>query len=151
MLDSNSICKVPPNGIIPVKEFNYEELDCFLEFLYTGSLPEEKVEKHVRSLSLAADKYGIPYLRKVLWASHAWVLEFIECYWCFGDFSHLFLRIPQENSCRLHCQQRIWYSLLRSICSICTERPDLNVEITRAIVMQGKKKNDFIAMESMEV
>jgi speckle-type POZ protein len=63
MLDSD-VCKVPPMDTLTLSELNYEELECLLEFLYTGSLPKEKVEKHVYSLSLAADKYEISYLQK---------------------------------------------------------------------------------------
>uniref|UniRef100_A0A7N2RF92 BTB domain-containing protein n=1 Tax=Quercus lobata TaxID=97700 RepID=A0A7N2RF92_QUELO len=65
MLESN-VCKAPPkdNIITKLSELNHEELESLLQFLYTGSLPEEKMEKHVYSLSLAADKYEIPYLQK---------------------------------------------------------------------------------------
>ncbi|KAM7491866.1 hypothetical protein LguiA_034787 [Lonicera macranthoides] len=52
----------PPNDTIAFPEFTYEELECLLEFLYSGHLTKEKVEKHVYSLSIAADKYEIPFL-----------------------------------------------------------------------------------------
>ncbi|KAK4433401.1 BTB/POZ domain-containing protein [Sesamum alatum] len=63
ILDSDE-CKAPPNQTITLEELNYEELESLLEFLYSGSLPKEKVEKHVYSLSIAADKYEIPFLQK---------------------------------------------------------------------------------------
>lgn len=63
MLDSDG-CKAPPNDTITLPELNYEEVECLLEFLYSGSLPKEKAEKHVYSLSIAADKYNIPFLQK---------------------------------------------------------------------------------------
>ncbi|XP_059625319.1 BTB/POZ domain-containing protein At3g56230-like [Cornus florida] len=65
MLDSDG-CKAPPSydTIIALPELNYEELESLLEFLYSGSLPKEKVDKHVYSLSVAADKYDIPFLHK---------------------------------------------------------------------------------------
>ncbi|KAL0299356.1 UNVERIFIED_CONTAM: BTB/POZ domain-containing protein [Sesamum radiatum] len=63
ILDSDE-CKAPPNQTITLAELNYEELESLLEFLYSGSLPKEKVEKHVYSLSIAADKYEIPFLQK---------------------------------------------------------------------------------------
>lgn len=45
-----------------LSEMSHEELESLLEFLYSGSLPEEKMKKHVYALSVAADKYNIPYL-----------------------------------------------------------------------------------------
>ncbi|KAL7229257.1 hypothetical protein ACSBR2_007875 [Camellia fascicularis] len=63
MLDSDG-CKAPPNDTITLPELNYEELESLLEFLYSGTLPKEKVDKHVYSLSVAADKYDIPFLQK---------------------------------------------------------------------------------------
>ncbi|CAK9160601.1 unnamed protein product [Ilex paraguariensis] len=63
MLDSDG-CKAPPNDTITLPELDYEELESLLEFLYSGHLPKEKVEKHVYLLSVAADKYEIPFLQK---------------------------------------------------------------------------------------
>ncbi|KAL3524036.1 hypothetical protein ACH5RR_016870 [Cinchona calisaya] len=64
ILDSDG-CKAPPNDdTITFQELNYEELESLLEFLYSGDLPKEKVERHVYSLSIAADKYEIPFLQK---------------------------------------------------------------------------------------
>ncbi|KAA8539369.1 hypothetical protein F0562_026061 [Nyssa sinensis] len=63
MLDSDG-CKAPPNDTITLPELNYEELESLLEFLHSGSLPKEKVEKHIYSLSITADKYDIPFLQK---------------------------------------------------------------------------------------
>lgn len=63
ILDSDG-CKAPPNDTITLPELNYDELQSLLEFLYSGQLPKEKVEKHVYSLSVAADKYEIPFLQK---------------------------------------------------------------------------------------
>ncbi|GFQ04241.1 BTB/POZ domain-containing protein at3g56230 [Phtheirospermum japonicum] len=57
-------CKAPPNQTITLPELNHDELQSLLEFLYFGNLPKEKVEKHVYSLSIAADKYEIPFLQK---------------------------------------------------------------------------------------
>ncbi|XP_073131151.1 BTB/POZ domain-containing protein At3g56230-like isoform X1 [Henckelia pumila] len=63
ILDSDG-CKAPPSDTITLHELNHEEVESLLEFLYSGDLPKEKVEKHVYSLSIAADKYAIPYLQK---------------------------------------------------------------------------------------
>ncbi|XP_042012412.1 BTB/POZ domain-containing protein At1g01640-like [Salvia splendens] len=63
MLESDE-CKAPANKTITLPELSYEELDALLEFLYSGSLPKEKMEKHVCSLAIAADKYEIPFLQK---------------------------------------------------------------------------------------
>lgn len=63
MLDSDG-CKAPPSDTITFPELNHEELESLLEFLYGGELPKEKADKHVYSLSMAADKYEIPFLQK---------------------------------------------------------------------------------------
>ncbi|KAK3003185.1 hypothetical protein RJ639_018083, partial [Escallonia herrerae] len=63
MLDSDGYI-APPHDTVTLPELNYEELECLLEFLYSGNLPKEKVEKHVYSLSVAANKYEIEYLQK---------------------------------------------------------------------------------------
>ncbi|GMH19338.1 hypothetical protein Nepgr_021179 [Nepenthes gracilis] len=63
MLDSDG-CKAAPKDTITLPELGHEELGSLLEFLYSGSLPMEKVERHVYSLSIAADKYEIPFLQK---------------------------------------------------------------------------------------
>lgn len=63
MLDSDA-CKAPPKDTITLPELSYEELESLLEFLYSGHLPKEKVEKHVYALSMAADKYEIPFLQR---------------------------------------------------------------------------------------
>ncbi|XP_017984929.1 PREDICTED: BTB/POZ domain-containing protein At1g01640 [Theobroma cacao] len=65
MLDSDGF-KAPPSDTdtVTLSELNNEELESLLEFLYTGNLPLDKLEKHVYSLYVAADKYEIPYLQE---------------------------------------------------------------------------------------
>ncbi|KAJ4843756.1 hypothetical protein Tsubulata_047049, partial [Turnera subulata] len=63
MFDSDA-CIAPAKDTITLPELSHEELEAFLEFLYSGNLSLDKVEKHVYSLTLAADKYEIPYLMK---------------------------------------------------------------------------------------
>ncbi|QCD98700.1 speckle-type POZ protein [Vigna unguiculata] len=57
-------CKEAPSKSITIPDLKHEELECLLEFLYSGRLGEEKLEKHVYALSQAADKYVIPHLLK---------------------------------------------------------------------------------------
>ncbi|MCL7024290.1 hypothetical protein MKW94_014801 [Papaver nudicaule] len=61
---ASDLCKAAPDESIFLPEFNHEELETFLEFLYRGYLATEKFEKHSCSLLIAADKYGIPHLLK---------------------------------------------------------------------------------------
>ncbi|CAI9091822.1 OLC1v1021915C1 [Oldenlandia corymbosa var. corymbosa] len=63
MLDSDE-SRVHPNDTLTFQELNHEQLECFMEFLYSGELPSKKLEKHVQCLLTAADKYGVPYLQK---------------------------------------------------------------------------------------
>ncbi|KAI3961915.1 hypothetical protein MKW98_022120 [Papaver atlanticum] len=62
MLASN-LCKSAPIDSISLPEFNREDLETFLEFLYCGKLAKEKFDMHFQSLTLAADKYVIPHLQ----------------------------------------------------------------------------------------
>ncbi|XP_051138313.1 BTB/POZ domain-containing protein At3g56230-like [Andrographis paniculata] len=60
-------CKGPPatgRETITLAEMRHEEVEALLEFLYSGSLSKERAEKHVYALSVAADKYQIPFLHK---------------------------------------------------------------------------------------
>ncbi|KAG4920179.1 hypothetical protein AAZX31_18G021700 [Glycine max] len=57
-------CKAAPSNSITIPDLNHEELESLLEFLYSGTLGVEKLEKHVYALSQAADKYVIPHLLK---------------------------------------------------------------------------------------
>ncbi|GJZ00387.1 BTB/POZ domain-containing protein [Tanacetum coccineum] len=63
MLDSDG-CKAAPNDTITLPELNHEELESLLEFLYSGDLARDKLDKHLYSLTIAADKYEITFLQK---------------------------------------------------------------------------------------
>lgn len=58
-------CKGTHTGAIPIPEMSHDELRCLLEFLYSGSISEEKIEQHGHVLFIAADKYNIPFLSKI--------------------------------------------------------------------------------------
>lgn len=57
-------CKAAASDTIALPELNQEELESLLEFLYSGTLPADKAQKHVYPLFVAADKYEIPYLQE---------------------------------------------------------------------------------------
>ncbi|XP_010516229.1 PREDICTED: BTB/POZ domain-containing protein At3g56230 [Camelina sativa] len=63
-LDSDG-CKSAPEDAITLQELNSEQLQALLEFLYTGTLASDKLEKHVYALFVAADKYMIHYLQEL--------------------------------------------------------------------------------------
>ncbi|CAK8566415.1 unnamed protein product [Lathyrus sativus] len=64
MLESDECKAAPTCNTITIPDLNHEELESLLEFLYSGTLALEKLEKHVYALSQAADKYIIPHLLK---------------------------------------------------------------------------------------
>ncbi|CAL9246179.1 unnamed protein product [Arabidopsis halleri] len=64
ILDSDG-CKTAPEYAITLQELNSEQLQALLEFLYTGTLASDKLEKHIYALFLAADKYMIHYLQEL--------------------------------------------------------------------------------------
>ncbi|MCL7025111.1 hypothetical protein MKW94_000909 [Papaver nudicaule] len=61
---SSDTCKAAQTDSVCLSEFNHEELETFLEFLYCGNLDKEKFEMHYSSLALASHKYAIPHLEK---------------------------------------------------------------------------------------
>ncbi|CAA7060449.1 unnamed protein product [Microthlaspi erraticum] len=63
ILDSDG-CKTAPEYAITLQELSSEQLQALLEFLYTGTLASDKLEKHVYALFVAADKYMIHYLQE---------------------------------------------------------------------------------------
>ncbi|KAI3872455.1 hypothetical protein MKX03_023195 [Papaver bracteatum] len=61
---SSDACKSAQIDSVCLPEFNHEELQTFLEFLYCGNLAKEKFEMHYYCLALASHKYAIPHLEK---------------------------------------------------------------------------------------
>ncbi|KAI3977537.1 hypothetical protein MKX01_000450 [Papaver californicum] len=61
---SSDTCKTAQIDSVCLPEFNHEELETFLEFLYCGNLAKEKFEMHYYSLALASHKYAIPHFEK---------------------------------------------------------------------------------------
>ncbi|ERN04104.1 BTB/POZ domain-containing protein At1g01640 [Amborella trichopoda] len=57
-------CKAPPTETITLPDLNHQQLHSLLQFLYNGSFPEEKIQKHAEILLVAADKYNIPFLQR---------------------------------------------------------------------------------------
>ncbi|XP_057431170.1 BTB/POZ domain-containing protein At3g56230 [Lotus japonicus] len=64
MLECDQCKASPNNNTITIPDLNHDELESLLEFLYSGTMASEKLEKHVYALSQAADKYDIPHLLK---------------------------------------------------------------------------------------
>ncbi|KAK1355020.1 BTB/POZ domain-containing protein [Heracleum sosnowskyi] len=146
MLESDSYITAdhPPGGTITLAELYYEELQCLLEFLYNGNLSKEKVEKHVYSLSIAADKYEIPYLqkfcenqmRRCLNLSN--VLDVLEI---SDTCSNLILREEALNFIVRNMGEIIF---LPSFEEFALKNPHLNVQITRASFLENKNTRNVI-------
>ncbi|KAF5467494.1 hypothetical protein F2P56_017314 [Juglans regia] len=138
MLDSD-VCKAPPMDAITLPELSYEELECFLEFLYIGSLPTDKVNKHVNSLSLAADKYEIPYLSKFcerhmlgsLSPSNALDVLEISDVCSYISLKETALKFIVKNMDEIAFEARFEEFAIKN--------PHLCVQITRASLMGAKK------------
>lgn len=139
MLDSD-LCKAPPTDTITLSELSYDELECLLEFLYTGSLPKEKVEKHVYSLSLAADKYEISYLQK-----------FCERHMlrCLNSSNALDVLEISDMCSYISLKETALNFIVKNIEDIAfsarydqfaLKNPHLCVQITRASLIEAKKK-----------
>ncbi|CAN1255187.1 BTB/POZ domain-containing protein At3g56230 [Linum perenne] len=139
MLDTEA-WKAPANDTITLPELNYDELESLLEFLYSGSLPREKLERNVYSLTLAADKYEIPYLLnfcrrhmlKTLDSSTALeVLEISEAVCSSNELKEAALRYVVKNMDELAFSGKYDVFVARN--------PHLAVQVTRAFLVDTKQ------------
>lgn len=136
-------CKAPANDIISLPEFSYEELECFLEFLYSGSVSSEnKFEKHIYALLLAADKYNIPFLQKVC---EARILSTV------GPHNALQVLEISEICSNTKLKEKAMGSIVEHMEAVilsgdydefAMKNAHLCVEITRALLMEVKIKRD---------
>lgn len=143
MLDSDG-CKEAPNEAITLPELNHEELESLLEFLYSGSLSMDKVEKHIYSLSVAADKYEIPFLLKFcerqmlssLSSSNA--LDILE----ISDIcSNLTLKDTSLNFIVKNMEDIVFSSRFEAFA---LKNPHLSVQITRASLLDMKNRRNAL-------
>ncbi|KAF5206624.1 BTB/POZ domain-containing protein [Thalictrum thalictroides] len=140
MLESDG-CKAPPTETISLPELDHEELQSLLEFLYSGSLSSEKISKHVYALYTAADKYDIPFLQK-----------FCE-HWMLGslNLSNALNILETSDVCPTtkvkdsamnfiinHMEDIVFSSAYDSFA---LKNPHLNVQLTRALLIEIKRKN----------
>lgn len=139
MLDSDG-CKAPPSDdTLTLPELNHEELECFLELLYSGDLAEERMSKHVYSLSLAADKYGVSFLQKLcerhmlksLSSSNA--LDVLEV---ADTCSFLLLK---ENALNYIVKNMKEIVFSAKYDTFALKNPHLSVQITRASLMDARR------------
>ncbi|XP_010534641.1 PREDICTED: BTB/POZ domain-containing protein At1g01640 [Tarenaya hassleriana] len=63
IFDSNDSRKASYKAII-ASGLKHDQLEAFLEFMYKGTLPSDRLKKHVRALYLASDEYEAPYLQE---------------------------------------------------------------------------------------
>ncbi|XP_023549750.1 BTB/POZ domain-containing protein At3g56230 isoform X2 [Cucurbita pepo subsp. pepo] len=138
LLESDG-CKAAPMEAITLPELSHEEVESLLEFLYGGDLAEEKLEKHVYSLALAADKYDIPYLQKFC---KRYMLRSMNC-----DNALDVLEIAEVCSCRALKENALDF-IVRNMDEIvfssgfeafALKNPHLSVQVTRASLMDAKK------------
>lgn len=76
MLSGDDRCKAPAGGSISLPELSHDDLSLLLAFLYTGALEapgggggggeaSQDQERQLHALLVAADKYDVPFLRRV--------------------------------------------------------------------------------------
>lgn len=141
MLDSDD-CKEAPSKAITLPELNHEELESLLNFLYCGSLPIDKAEKHVYSLSVAADKYEIHFLQKFcerqmlssLSSSNA--LDILEI---SDACSNLTLKDTALNFIVRNMEDIVFAPKFEAFA---LKNPHLSVQITRASLMDIKNRRN---------
>ncbi|KAG6750944.1 hypothetical protein POTOM_045459 [Populus tomentosa] len=141
MLDSDAY-KAPASDTIMLPELNHQELESLLEFLYSGSLPSEKLEKHVYSLTLAADKYDIPYLLKfcerhmLRFLNTSNALDVLEI---ADTCSNKTLKETALNFIVKNMEDVVFSTKYEAFVP---ENPHLAVQITRALLMDVKNRRN---------
>ncbi|KAF9670488.1 hypothetical protein SADUNF_Sadunf13G0074300 [Salix dunnii] len=139
MLDSDA-CKAPASDTIMLPELNHQELESLLDFLYSGSLPSEKLEKHVYALTLAADKYDIPYLLKfcerhmLRFLNSSNALDVLEI---SDACSNKTLKETALNFIVKNMEDVVFSTKYEAFVP---ENPHLAVQITRALLMDAKNR-----------
>ncbi|MCL7041523.1 hypothetical protein MKW94_002334 [Papaver nudicaule] len=135
MLESDG-CKAAPTDTVTFPELNHEELDALLEFLYSGSLATEKIEKHVYALSIAADKYEIPYLQKFCERNMLELLDSsntLEVLEISDICSNKILRDAAMNYIVKHMEDIVFSAKYEEFAR---KNPHLSVQITRALFVE---------------
>ncbi|KAI3748898.1 hypothetical protein L6452_12314 [Arctium lappa] len=143
MLDSDG-CKAAPNDMITLSELNHEEVESMLEFLYSGDLGKEKLDKHLYSLAIAADKYEITFLQKfcenrmleVLNASNALDILEISDTTCNRSLKETALSFVVKNMEDIVFAPRFDVFALKN--------PHLTVQITRASFLDIKNRRSDV-------
>uniref|UniRef100_A0A6N2LDH9 BTB domain-containing protein n=1 Tax=Salix viminalis TaxID=40686 RepID=A0A6N2LDH9_SALVM len=139
LLDSDA-CKAPASDTIMLPELDHQELESLLEFLYSGSLPSEKLQKHVYSLTLAADKYDIPYLLKfcerhmLRFLNSSNALDVLEI---SDACSNKTLKETALNFIVKNMEDVVFSAKYEAFVP---ENPHLAVQITRALLMDAKNR-----------
>ncbi|KAF9599478.1 hypothetical protein IFM89_038572 [Coptis chinensis] len=134
-------CKAPPSETISLPELTHEELQSLLEFLYSGSLPTEKISKHVYSLYTTADKYDIPFLQK--YCEH-WMLGSLNL---SNALDVLETSDVCPNTILKDSAMKFIINHIEDIVfsagydSFAVKNPILNVQLTRALLIEIKRKN----------
>lgn len=141
MLDSDAY-KAPASDTIMLPELNHQELESLLEFLYSGNLPSEKLEKHVYSLTRAADKYDIPYLLKfcerhmLRFLNSSNALDVLEI---SDTCSNKTLKETALNFIVKNMEDVVFSTKYEAFVP---ENPHLAVQITRALLMDVKNRRN---------
>nr|XP_043635104.1 BTB/POZ domain-containing protein At3g56230-like [Erigeron canadensis] len=139
MLDSDG-CKAAPNDTISLLELSHDEVEALLEFLYSGDLVKEKLDKHLYSLSIAADKYEITFLQKycenrmleILNANNALDILEVSDTTCNRNLKETALSFVVKNMEDIVFASRFDVFALKN--------PHLTVQITRASFMEIKNR-----------
>ncbi|XP_010931325.1 BTB/POZ domain-containing protein At3g56230 [Elaeis guineensis] len=141
MLGSDE-CKAPAEDTISFPELSHDELKFLLEFLYTGSLPKGSTDKHLFSMLVAADKYNIPFLRKV--CEHQ-ILDLLDSSNALNILevadvcSNRMLKDQAMNSIVKNVEDVVFSKRYEEFA---LKNAHLCVEITRALLMEMKDEKD---------
>ncbi|XP_020101258.1 BTB/POZ domain-containing protein At1g01640 [Ananas comosus] len=154
MLSSDDACKAPAADSISLPELSHDDLRALLDFVYAGALPlaagttttDIAEDKRLYSLLIAADKYDIPFLRKLCVrrvlvtlrpANALGVLEVAET--CSD-------RVLKDGAMRMIAENLEEVVFSEEYEAFATTNAHLAVEITRAVLTEKMRKKAEIVI-----
>ncbi|XP_031498148.1 BTB/POZ domain-containing protein At3g56230-like isoform X2 [Nymphaea colorata] len=137
-------CKASSPYTITLPELKSEELDCLLEFLYSGSLPKDQLANHAHALLIAADKYEVQYLARCCEAQILQTLSTSNALEILELSSLCMNERLKSMSMKTIVKHREEIVFSEGYCGFVMRNAFLAVELTRAMFMEVNGQQDSL-------